>query len=481
MNLNSFEIYLNNIQAYIKKENKDNLKMTHLLMNGGRLHIPEKRIHEFEKRYAQSLTLQHKMFVIELKTDPYFRLYMDLDFFEHVPLNKDVLKSYVAIIQKSIWEAAGMNYSAHESRVLVCINDNKETTKNGNVYVKTGVHLHWPCIHVDSHTSLMLRNMMIHQLKKEVGNRHEDNSWEDVLDRSVLEGNTGLRKYGSNKMSKCAFCKSKNVNTKDCAKCNGKGSINEGRAYRLLFILDGKGKELSQMTLKLQSNIHKLVLETSIRCTDESNKRELNIPLVFQTIPSKYSEKKTKGKNEQLNTKNMFDIVSQNRTVVGHNTTLFRKLTHFVRNHFPKVYSDIELVEILKLGTTKEFYLARSTSKFCLNINKEHNSNNIYFYFDKSFAYQKCFCTCNTTVGRQNGLCAEYRSAGRKIPYDLQKLMYPAQKDTLGIVFDIPRITPSSSEKEWDNYTKSLQEYCNCLFDEVTRKTESEDKNIKKI
>ena len=59
--------------------------------------------------------------------------------------------------------------------------------------------------------------------------------------------------------------------------------------------------------------------------------------------------------------------------------------------------------------------------------------------------------------------------------------MYPAQKDTLGIVFDIPRITPSSTDKEWENYTKSLQDYCNCLFDEVTRKTESEDKNIKKI
>jgi Herpesviridae UL52/UL70 DNA primase len=75
---------------------------------------------------------------------------------------------------------------------------------------------------------------------------------------------------------------------------------------------------------------------------------------------------------------------------------------------------------VCKGGTDDDpVFFARSTSRYCLNIGKEHNSNNVYFLLGKQGAYQMCFCRCETLEGRRHGMCKDFHSAVFPLTKDL--------------------------------------------------------------
>ena len=67
-----------------------------------------------------------------------------------------------------------------------------------------------------------------------------------------------------------------------------------------------------------------------------------------------------------------------------------------------------EDIKILKVFKFKEIYLLKTTSRYCENIRRNHNSNHIKLIIDKIHQknvygyniYQKCFCKCDTIEGR---------------------------------------------------------------------------------
>lgn len=88
-----------------------------------------------------------------------------------------------------------------------------------------------------------------------------------------------------------------------------------------------------------------------------------------------------------------------------------------LNTYMAKIHTNYTNVKILKQFRYKEKLCIDVASKFCTNIDKEHNGHNIYFVLDMQTRqlYQKCFCKCNTTVGRKNGLCKNYRSSPVKV------------------------------------------------------------------
>jgi hypothetical protein len=73
-----------------------------------------------------------------------------------------------------------------------------------------------------------------------------------------------------------------------------------------------------------------------------------------------------------------------------------------------------------------DYFIANSCSKYCTNINREHNSASVYFVINvrSKQMYQKCFCKC------QNKTCKTYKSKSVAISNSTRNMILQTkQKD----------------------------------------------------
>lgn len=445
---------------------------SHLLMNGGKLFIPSDKRDEFLVRYAHYCQT-YKLYVIELKT-PIFRFFLDLDFFQEIGLPHPTLLKYIVTMQKAMYTILSHNHDVKETRVIACITKNKSVVKNNTEYVKTGVHVYWPDVYINIEYALIFRVIILDYLEEQYGERGNHNTWADVIDKTVLERN-GLRMIGSRKLNQCTHCKSLKVFKSQCTVCDGTGKIDECRIYEPWCVIDGKGKELKNELNKLKQNAIKKIKETSI----QSDLKEL--PKTF-TIPEKYMMLVKKKKQAKVNNKktSLFDIECNNKESLEKNSKSFKMAASFIRDVFPHP-SYIDIIEIFKHGKETFSYIVRTSSRYCLNINREHHSNHVYYVIEKNYAYQKCFCTCDTLSGRMNGKCMDYKSSGRRVPGELQKLLFPLEAKKMAILVDMPTYKRNDTKKGKNDYVHSLENFCSFLEDDLCKRQQIENNQLNKV
>ena len=71
-----------------------------------------------------------------------------------------------------------------------------------------------------------------------------------------------------------------------------------------------------------------------------------------------------------------------------------------------------EDIKVLTIFKFKNIYLLKTTSRYCENIRRNHNSNHVKIIIDNGFIFQRCFCRCETLDGRRLGFCKDF--TGRK-------------------------------------------------------------------
>ena len=85
----------------------------------------------------------------------------------------------------------------------------------------------------------------------------------------------------------------------------------------------------------------------------------------------------------------------------------------------PVQHAGQRFVGVVSLGDSasdQRIFMLRSTSRWCGNIGRAHNSNNVYFQLTRAGVCQRCYCRCDTTEGRRHGLCKDYSSAVWPVP-----------------------------------------------------------------
>ena len=480
---------MNGNQSVIKKYLSDNgyfMKQgdkrvyTHLLLDGGKICIPQENRDKFLTYYAQRLNVNdEKLYMIENKTE-IFRLFFDLDLLNSIALPEETLKHIIVIIQKSIFDNLGDNYTPHETRVIVCTCKNKQKNIGGKLWEKTGIHLRWPEIFVDKQTALGIRNICLEALNKHGGTRPDVNPWEDVIDKCVFEAN-GIRMIGSRKIQPCQHCRSRKIETKTCNVCKGSGKIDEGRPYRPFMVIDGKGNNLQKNLQKLKENNEKMIKEVSIQSDYEKLPKEINIIEKFFVDNTKKKQKKL---TEFKGTKNLFNIggdayESANSQMVTLEENKMKKLQKFVNTTMPNVYKDVKITNIKRVNYENYIcYLLFTDSRFCMNLNDLHNSNRIYFLIDKNYIYQKCWCRCETLKNRRFGYCKDYKSEGRLLDSKIQDMLFPDEKKNIKTTMYVPpiHVLKNGEKNKRDLYEKSLSQATDQLFDRLINKKEYEDK-----
>lgn len=383
-------------------------KPTHLLLDGGRVKIKDSLIDTFYKLYAECMDNKIPLHIVEHKTE-LFKFFCDLDFINTQEMTKEYLIDIVHNIQDSLRYMFETN-----NNVIVCTTDKKITIKESNEYIKQGVHLYWPSIIVNVENSLLIRGLIVHKLKTIYGERDEINTWDDVVDLSVYKTN-GIRMIGS---SKCSYNRS-----------DGKTEfIDDKRIYYPTFVIDSSKQILKQELDKLLSNSHHMIVTTSIRLTSGELTNIVNIP-EFLKLPDVQECEECEEPSSKK---------------VKPNSLIYQEIVRFFRIHV-KNYSADDIKKILNFDD--KVYIILTKSKYCQNIDRSHNSCQIYFKLCKEGICQKCHCICNTMFGRKYGYCKEYSSQYIKCTDHLLKLLNwnGTNKNKEINKTDLPNITDMSS------------------------------------
>ena len=121
--------------------------ITHVMLNGGVLHASNATPDVFHSRYVKSLK-RKKLYLVEQKTI-IFRFFVDLDYKAEEALPPDII---IELCQ-----------AMNRVTGLTCYVAISRPRRVGSL-VKSGVHIHWPDLHVTKQQAMQYRTKIIIEL-----------------------------------------------------------------------------------------------------------------------------------------------------------------------------------------------------------------------------------------------------------------------------------------------------------------------------
>lgn len=424
---------------------------THLLLSGGKVNVPEEEHTNFCKVYAKDVVAGNTNFITEMRT-PIFKFHMDIDLLETQQIEPEEIIEYCKTIQECIkqfltWKNG---YNSKKLMVIVSMCDEHIKVKNDKEYLKYGIHLNWPYLKVNTYIASILREGCVQYLIQKYGERHSDNTWEDVIDKTVYTNN-GLRWIYSDKADKCPDCLGKRKDSKKpedvviCCTCENSGKIPINRIYEPISIFDGDNifmkKQFELLRKKQLQYIIKCVQLLSIKCFDKEPNVDIKEPfpswykvvdVVLRTKDNKKREQNPLLQDNLSETgeiKKTFSILEN----LNQEDTRYQMIQEFIENFMPDEYEDARIIEIMFCGKKNSkfrSYIVRTDSKYCQNIQDEHYSNHVYFVITKDRFHQRCFCRCD--VVRPSGIkCCDFIDKGKILSTKLKQILFPETLETL--------------------------------------------------
>ena len=347
-------------------------KPTHVLMNGGTLHVSPDRLNEFNYAYYQSIRNGERLFVVEQKTTPCYKMFLDLDYVDEEALTVENVQSIVHIICDK-----ASTFMPHDNTCVISVAQPKP---KGDL-IKTGVHLNWPNCVVDQGIALNLRDHIIFHLSK----IYSVKDWSKIVDRAVFgDPNTGSG--GSGFRLPWSYKKSKDVV--------------EGPYIPFFVYRNGKIVNIASEPITVRR-----IEDVTIR-TEETEPNIQVEPVQVFSMEEKKHTSKPKGKE------------IENPEALAHLETFIRR--------YMNGQADARLQKLMR---DKNVYAIQTNSKYCENLGREHSSNHVWFLVKKTGTVcQKCFCTCETTKGRKYKMCKDFSGREHMLPKTIMYLLYPEKE-----------------------------------------------------
>jgi hypothetical protein len=410
-----FRKYIYDKGLAIKKGIKIKGEPTHLLLDGGRLVVPEDRNLELLREFAHSYMDGEPLYLIEHKTFPCFNMMAEFDikFKGERLLSSDEVRAIVAVVQDRVISVAYKDRKPEELRVAV-LQVEPKTVEGGR---QSGVHLIWK-IPVDLDTSWRLRVWMLRELELFFGDRlrpENAGGWMEAFDFCVLDKN-GLRLVGSRKAVACPAFKKRDKEDEDesiCSACEGSGKLDQGRPYRLAYIADARGNIDEEVTAKVTKDPMATVLACSIR-TYVKEPWSLRISAAeAESLTTSVKEERRKQPKEGKTAAVRKRDSAEEYEEIDPESEVFKQIEQVIMAEFPRAPK----VTRVKFATkTKDAYFANTSSTFCLNKQGEHGHSTVYFIVTPKGAKQRCFCKKPAVQPGGGVPCSKYASAPSKLP-----------------------------------------------------------------
>ena len=356
--------------------------VTHVLMDGGTLHVPFDRLEEF---YRMCADRSNRVYVVEQKTDLY-NFFMDIDFCDTEALSLEQIKSVCKIIYNRVSE-----YHRTDSYIFAA-----KPKKKGDL-IKTGIHMNWPGFVVDQTTSINLRYAVVNTLTR----LYPASDWENAIDISVYTG-SGFRLPWSFKRSKHSQC-----NGMGCMVCNNSGKIDEGPYIPFFRVSNGEFVDIEDKQPSVELLMKATVRSQAARATPVKIEEEVVCkPVVNRKKEGSFTERET-------------------RNVMNVDEVTLKALEGFVRKHMPGQ----ERSYIQSLYKNDKSLYAKTNSRFCENLGRNHNSNHVWFLISENGEIcQKCFCRCETMKDRKKDFCKDFTGRKHQLYPSIVKKLFPDNK-----------------------------------------------------
>lgn len=412
----------------------DTQQPTHLLMDGGMLVVHAHEIAEFRTKLAKSIVEGQVNFLCEKRSAERLKLCVDIDMYSKEAYTSEQLQHVIRI-------AAGVAFDLFSDSdkcldVLVSASKPFDTEKNGEKCVKTGAHLVWENLTVDVRTAGIFRDALVQRLELSTLDAPMG-GWSLAIDSAVAKHGI-LRLLYAHKLADCAHCHNKKSTRDSCQACLGKGRIDIGRPYEIKAVFIKAENRLEPVPRAsgveaIADHLARASIHTEDAIVAINNVRPswFENPLMASFIAD------NKGRATKRSRRALAGALAE-----GHETLdsildrelircdLAKKIQAYIRSVAKKAlisdaYKDIEVTQAM-YANERSIIFAKTDCTYCLNTRNEHRSNTIYFEIKRCGEMrQKCFCRCDTTVGRRHGQCSTFKSHPVNVPNKLLDELFP--------------------------------------------------------
>jgi hypothetical protein len=351
--------------------------LSHLLLDGGVLSVPSDRLNEFHEKYIEAVERGERLYVVEHKTETY-NFFMDIDYKSEEALSLDEIKDICKVICDKVKRHGGRD-------CIISIAPPKPCGEQ----IKSGVHLNWHGLVVDQASAFALREHALIALTRAKGGT----DWNQVIDTSVYKG-SGLRMPWSYKKEKHNAC-----NGRGCPECGGR-KVDQVAYLPVFRYIYGP-------------------LSSIIQIGQDPSLEILNMTAVRTDTPQNtIVESPSSGIREGTFT------VTQTKDEL-HDAQVKDEIERFVQANLEGQRNAM----VTRVFKHKNCFLVSTNSNYCENLKRNHRSNHVWFIISGKEIVQKCFCRCETLVGRRDGFCKDFCGRRHCLPKPLVDKLYTDTKN----------------------------------------------------
>jgi hypothetical protein len=406
---------VSNCNGWVKSGSDSTL--SHSLFSGGSFCVPDSHAAAFLEQYATDISASVKHYVNEFRTQ-LFPLYFDIDYVSAEPLTQDHVLTFASICQNAI----SLFYPCLPSPIMVvCVAPTKVKTEG----TKSGIHVHFPQVIVDTTEALFMRAALLASLNSDKKDLPTPlNGWEDVVDEQVLMYNVrrGLRLIGSLKLDTCG-CKGEATDP-PCATCFGTGRIVQNRPYTVSMVLGEDQRVHESFTAMLKNDFAKAVHWCSIRKPNatklEGFERPASCPSFVEPVLTKSGYEPGKVKVAARKSTMCLRVTDDDKLGI---------IYALVRERFKvRQYAELSFREVQYHTEKKEYYVYPQRYSFgcnyCLNKEDNHTSATVFFVVSVHGVCQRC--TSSRVVVRKNGyICKKWSSHSKELTPSHRRVLFP--------------------------------------------------------
>lgn len=437
--------YLKNYKIGKKEKGKI---VTHRALSGGNFSVPYDNFLELLSKLELDWRNGRRNYLVEQKT-PIFKFMLDLDFTAGEPIEQEYWLEMVHHIQWVLQE-----FGAKEH---VCYVANADPVQLESKQWKNGCHLYWPSMLVDQKAALLIRWAIVEHFK-EVYPQYKD-KWEEIVDDSVLKAN-GIRYLFSNKAIQCPVCKNKDeADKKTCGPCDGAWYMDIGRPYTPRCVVDAAGNVDATESRMFTTNLRYALEMTS--CVSSA----LTMPTVYRA-PDWLREQPappvvaTSSNNQRtklavaINGSTGFTKKLDGREVIFERyecKSIQDAIVSFLNEGCTLSGAPTYRQNIQKLlkATTGAAYMVVGTNKYCNNVRKCHNGQDVYYIIKQNGIMQFCW---------SNKHCKAYMSPLAPITATLCHILFSDELQSDGSALAAGALQRWASHRAIDRRTQSWQD-----------------------
>lgn len=429
----------------ITKKEKPKRKETHLLLDGGKLCVPESMFAEFYEAYhACCFCKWERLYVVEMKSEPFFAMLAEVDF----KFERALEESEIIAIAKTM--QSGMEQLAEGIKVdtsCVVLTTNSDKCKDA---MKSGLHVVWRNMPVDLESANLFRTAMRLQLEiaESEGRIPKPlESWSNTLDPAIFDKN-GLRMVRSRKAGVCPQCKGRSVEalrekgkgqqsdaTMFCSSCQNQGKVDLGRPYDLLCAMNPKGEVDAERTSFLKENTRDLLLACTIRYVQKDldksmciTKNSLDSERVAYLQRAREKEKKGTSAARKQQQQQAEPAAANPPKPTKQKVPLkeippsdekFKIIASLIKEK-----TGAPDLTHLKQSSIGDLYIANTSCRFCPNKNGEHASSTNFFVIKVNGIQRRCYCMKPDLHGSESVTCRNWASAMEELPLNVAQILF---------------------------------------------------------